>query len=178
MAIAQDYATTDSAPSFEVLEISEMEGKYLSFWTDRQLFAVPIADVVQIVGMQEITELPETPYYVKGIMNLRGSIIPIIDVRLRLGKPEKEYDERTCIIVTSIYDTAMGFIVDAVDEVSSIDPDQISPPPQMSADQASSFLTGVAKRAEHVVLLISALKLLGKEEATKLSESILEGAPV
>lgn len=174
MAITQ---TDVLGQPLETLDSSEMEGKYLSFWTDQQLFGVAISDVVQIVGVQEITELPESPPYVKGIINLRGSIIPVIDVRLRLGKPEKEYDERTCIIVTSIHDTVMGFVVDAVDEVTAIEPRDILPPPQITADYTASFLTGIAKHEGRVVLIINTMKLLGRDEAEELSRSIMEGAP-
>lgn len=155
-------------------DVSEMEGKYLSFLTDGQLFAVPIADVVQIVGVQAITELPEAPYYVKGIIDLRGSIIPIIDVRLRLGKLEKEYDERTCIIVTSMYEKLMGFVVDAVDEVTDIDSKCVSAPPQIGGNTCSSYLTGVAQQDKRVILLINTQKLLGEEVVLDLSQVRLE----
>ena len=147
---------------------SEMEGKYLTFLTDRQLFGVPIADVVQIVGIQTITEVPEFPSYAKGIINLRGSIIPLIDVRLRFGKPECEYNERTCIIVTSINEKAIGFIVDEVDAVTNIDDENISDPPKLTDDQTNTFLTGVATVEDRVVLLISTNKLLAEDALTVL----------
>lgn len=156
-------------------ETAEMDGKYLSFWTDQQLFGVPISDVVQIVGVQTITQLPEMPYYMKGIINLRGSIIPIIDARLRLGKPERGYDEKTCIIVTKIHDTLMGFVVDAVDEVTDIASDDIAYPPQISGDYTSGFLTGIAKREKDVVLLISTKKLLGEEEVDMMAQVAIKG---
>lgn len=152
---------------------SEMEGKYLTFLTDEQLFGVPIADVVQIVGIQKITEIPEFPSYAKGIINLRGSIIPLIDVRLRLGKQEREYNERTCIIVTSINDVSIGFIVDEVDAVTDIDNENISPPPKLSNDQTSTFLTGVAKVESKVVLLISTSMLLSEETVSLLSNAYM-----
>ncbi|MEG0650505.1 MAG: chemotaxis protein CheW, partial [Oscillospiraceae bacterium] len=119
------------------IDTSEMDGKYLTFWTDKQLFGVPIAHVVQIVGMQNITEVPEFPYYAKGIINLRGSIIPLIDARLRLGKAEAEYNERTCVIVTSINEHFVGFIVDEVDAVVTIADDLIVPPPRLDASNDS-----------------------------------------
>ncbi|MEG1686356.1 MAG: chemotaxis protein CheW [Angelakisella sp.] len=153
----------------QVESSSEMDGKYLTFFTENQLFGVPIADVVQIVGMQEITEVPEFPGYAKGIINLRGSIIPVIDVRLRFGKAEKAYDERTCIIVTLIHDTAVGFIVDAVDAVTDIDNDNISEPPKMSGDYSSSYLTGIAKHEGKVVLLMDTQRLLSDEVVSSLT---------
>lgn len=153
------------------LNASEMDGKYLTFFTENQLFGVPIADVVQIVGIQTITEVPEFPSYAKGVINLRGSIIPVIDVRLRLGKKEKEYDERTCIIVTLIKDNAMGFIVDAVDSVTDISDENISAPPKISDDQTSTYLTGIAKHNDKVVLLMNTSKMLSDNVIELLSTS-------
>lgn len=153
-------------------DVSEMDGKFLTFWTDGQLFGVPISDVVQIVGVQEITCIPEFPYYAKGVINLRGNIIPIIDVRLRLQKEEKEYDERTCIIVTNINDKSMGFVVDAVNEVAGIENDVISPPPSIAQEQASTYLTGIAKTESGVLLLIDTKRLLGETEYDMIAQAI------
>lgn len=147
----------------ETAGISEMDGKYLTFWIEQQLFALPIADVVQIVGMQTTTPIPEYPYYAKGIINLRGTIIPIIDVRLRLGKEEIPYSERTCIIVANIRGIAVGFIVDSVNEVTDISQEQISLPPRMSGDNTNAYLTGIAKHSQSVILLISTYKMLGED---------------
>lgn len=146
----------------------EMKGKYLTFWTDDQLYGVPIADVVQIVGMQEITAMPDYPYYAKGIINLRGAIIPITDVRLRLGKTEAEYNDRTCIIVTSIHDHFFGFVVDQVNEVTTLSDDQIAMPPDLSGN-SSQFLTGVAQLGDRLLLLIDTARLLGEEGVAALS---------
>ncbi|MBE6721998.1 MAG: purine-binding chemotaxis protein CheW [Ruminococcaceae bacterium] len=163
--------------SFETVNIAvqadndEMKGKYLTFWTDSQLFGVPIKDVVQIVGMQEITEIPEYPYYAKGIINLRGAIVPLIDVRLRLGKPEQEYNDRTCIIVCNVHDIYFGFIVDEVEEVTDIADDQISPPPKLNSDTVNQYLTGVAHMGEKLVLTINTAKILGEDEFEALVQT-------
>lgn len=150
-------------------DVSEMAGKYLTFWTDKQLFGVPIADVVQIVQMQEITIVPEYPYYAKGIINLRGSIIPIIDIRLRFGKEEIPYNESTCIIVTNINDNLIGFIVDAVEEVTDIPDEEIAQPPKMSgSDATNAYLTGVGKHEGRVVLLVDTQKMIGNETVDAL----------
>lgn len=151
--------------------------KYLTFWSDTQLFGIPIAEVVQIVSMQHITEIPEYPSYAKGIINLRGSIIPLVDVRLRLGKPETEYNERTCIIVTNVQGNDFGFIVDEVDEVTTIPPELISIPPQMGGEAAASnrYLTGIARlpagegQPDKIVLAIATKKLLGEQEFEALA---------
>lgn len=148
---------------------AEMYGKYLTFWTENQLFGVPIADVVQIVGLQEITKIPEFPEYAKGIINLRGNIIPLIDVRLRFHKEEAPYNERTCIIVTNINDNSIGFIVDAVDAVTDIGDECISQPPKLAADTTNTYLTGVAKLENKVVLLLDTGKILNEDTVMALT---------
>ncbi|HEX3038994.1 MAG TPA: chemotaxis protein CheW [Caproiciproducens sp.] len=135
---------------------AEMNGKYLTFWTDSQLFGIAISSVQQIVGVQKITSIPNFPDYFKGIINLRGSIIPVIDVRLRFNKPETVYNERTCIIVINIQQQLFGFIVDAVDEVTRIDEENISEPPDASTEDACAYLKGIAKLENRVVLLLDA----------------------
>lgn len=163
---------------------NDLADKYLTFWSDHQLFGIPIAEVVQIVSMQHVTEIPEYPHYAKGIINLRGSIIPLIDVRLRLGKPETEYTDRTCIIVTSVQENEFGFIVDEVDEVTTIPAELISQPPQMGGETASTnrYLTGIARlpaqegEQEKIVLSIATKKLLGEQEFEALTMGARQGA--
>ncbi|HEX3037509.1 MAG TPA: chemotaxis protein CheW [Oscillospiraceae bacterium] len=156
--------------------VSQMSGKYLTFWTDHQLFGVPISDVVQIIGIQEITPIPELPNYAKGVIDLRGSIIPVIDVRIRFGKEETKYDERTCIIVTNIENAHIGFIVDAVDEVTNIDDDAISPPPKVSHDSTNAYLTGISKVENRVVLLLDTGKILTESEFEQVSQQATTAA--
>ena len=158
--LAAEMAATDT---------SEMDGKYLTFWTDGQLFGIPIADVVQIVGMQEVTQVPEFPAYAKGIINLRGEIIPIIDIRLRFGKPEIGYNERTCIIITSIKGVMVGIIVDSVNEVTSIQDEEISEPPHLTQSTENAYLTGVGKHEERVILLLDTQKILSMDQVDLLS---------
>lgn len=148
----------------EELDEDTLKNKYLTFFTDNQLFGIPIADVVQIVGMQDITTVPEFPSYAKGVINLRGSIIPIIDVRLRLKKEEITYNERTCIIVTTINDSYIGFIVDSVNEVANIQIENISNPPRMGTDYINTYITGIAKLNNGIVLLMDLKKILNDKE--------------
>lgn len=135
----------------------EMEDRYLLFWLDEQFFGLPIESVMQIVQMQEIIRIPQAPYYEKGIIHLRGNIIPVTDARLRLGKAEAPYTDRTCILVCNVMNKTVGLIVDAVEEVIQIDHQDIAPPPDMGA--ASAYLLGVAKAAKGMVLLLSAERL-------------------
>jgi len=149
----------------------ETSGRYLTFWTDGQLFGIPIATVEQIVKMQKITVIPEFPDYAKGIIDLRGSMIPIIDVRLRLHKPEIPYNERTCIIVTNIQQNLIGLIVDEVDEVTKIDNENVSAPPKMTSDDTDSYLTGIAKCENKVILLLDSEKVLKNEEISEIVQN-------
>lgn len=151
---------------------AELERKYLTFLTDEQLFGIPIAEVVQIIGMQKITEIPEFPDYAKGIINLRGDIVPIIDVRVRLCKPVMEYNDRTCIIVTDINGKYYGFVVDRVDEVTEIPDEYITVPPHMGNETAAQYLTGVAKIKEKLVLIMDIRKLLAEQELGSLTQSL------
>lgn len=154
----------------------ELDDKWLTFWMNKQLFGVGIAIVEQIVSMQPITEVPEYPAYAKGIINLRGNIIPLIDLRLRLGKPEAEYDDHTCIIIANVKSSQLGFIVDGVDSVTDIPQASITPPPKLGEDTANRYLTGVARiacddGAEKLVLCLDATKVLHEHELSSLVQS-------
>lgn len=142
----------------------EMEGKYLTFWTDGQLFGIPISHVVQIIKVQEITKIPEFPTYAKGIINLRGSIIPVIDMRLRFHKEEIPYNDHTCVIVTNINNSNVGFLVDNVDEVTDIENDKISPPPMVSGDFSDNFLSGIGDKNNRVILILNTEKLVSQKD--------------
>lgn len=135
-------------------------GKYLTFWIDAQLYGMPIAEVVQIIGVRQIIPMPEYPDYAKGIINMRGSIIPVIDIRIRLHMEEKEYNERTCIIVTNIDNKHVGFIVDAVDEVTVIQKGEIEGAPKLGSGYCQQFITNIGKLDNKVVLLLDARKVI------------------
>lgn len=151
-------------------EEAELEEKWLTFWLGGQLFGVSIVNAEQIIGMQPITEVPESPAYMKGIINLRGNIIPLIDLRLRLGKPEAEYTDHTCIIINNVQDSQFGFIVDQVESVVDFTAEGIVPPPQISSDAVTNrYLTGIAQMTingneEKTVLLIDVVKLFTEKE--------------
>lgn len=151
----------------------DLEVKWLTFWLDGQLYGSSIVHVEQIVSMMPITEVPEYPRYAKGIINIRGSIIPLIDLRLRLGKEEAEYTEHTCIIICRIEESPIGFIADSVDAVMTIPPEAISAPPKMGDDNSSRYLTGVARIAgdggqEKLVLCLDTTKVLLRGELDEL----------
>ncbi len=142
-----------------------MTGRYLTFTVSGETYGIEIRCVAQIVGIQTITEMPEMPFYMKGVVNLRGKIIPVIDMRLRFGKPAKEYDDRTCIIIIDIDGTgrSFGLITDSVSEVSSIAGEDIEPPPGGGA--AQGYIRGIGKTASKAVFLIDCAKLLSEDGA-------------
>ncbi|MDR2909114.1 MAG: chemotaxis protein CheW [Oscillospiraceae bacterium] len=148
-------------------ENTDMEGKYLTFFVGEQIFSLPIACVIEIVQVQPINTMPELPYYVKGIINMRGKVIPVIDMNLRFGRSEREYTERTCIIIIEINGNQVGFIVDAVDEVLDITPENISPPPAL-AERGSTYIVGVGKLEGKIVLMLDSAILVGEQDLNML----------
>lgn len=155
----------------------DLENKWLTFWLDGQLYGSSIVHVEQIVSMMPITEVPEYPCYAKGIINIRGSIVPLIDLRLRLGKEEAEYTDHTCIIICRVEDSPIGFIADSVDAVLSIPPDLISEPPKMGEEGVTRYLLGIARipsedsAQETLVLCLDTTRVLLRNELDDLIQS-------
>ncbi len=142
--------------------------KYLTFHVNGEDYGIDIAFVTEIIGIQKITEVPDMPIFIKGVINLRGKVIPVMDVRLRFNMEERAYDERTCIIVVDIDGTAVGLVVDEVREVADIPEAQVEPPPQTGKGQSSRYLKGMGKLGDEVKILLNAEKLLYDEELEKL----------
>jgi len=142
--------------------------KYLTFHVAQEDYGIDIAYVIEIIGIQKITEVPDMPNFLKGIINLRGKVIPIMDVRARFGLPPKEYDERTCIIVVEIRDTQVGLVVDKVNEVADIPEEQVEPPPKGGHGTACRFIKGMGKIDDAVKILLKIDKLLYDEELEQL----------
>ncbi|MCB2340677.1 chemotaxis protein CheW [Clostridium estertheticum] len=158
----------------EIMETAEdtQKGKFLTFSVGKESYGIEIKFVTEIIGIQEITEVPELPDYVKGIINLRGKIIPVIDVRIRFRKEPKDYNDRTCIVVINIKETTVGLIVDNVAEVINIDDSNIVPPPQMKTGFHNRYVRGIGKVGNEVKLLLDCDKLLNDEELDKIIETV------
>lgn len=152
-------------------EEDTQKGKFLTFTVGSEAYGLEIKYVTEIIGVQEITEVPELPAYIRGIINLRGKIIPIMDVRLRFRKPFREYNDRTCIVVVDIKDVLVGLIVDAVSEVISIQDQHIVPPPDLNKGFTNKYIKGIGKVGNEVKLLLDCSKLLNDDEVQSL-ESI------
>lgn len=161
--------------SEEILENQEsqdiQEGKYLTFALGKEEYGIEIRNVTEIIGIQNVTDLPDMPDFVKGVINLRGKVIPVIDVRLRFGLEERSYDERTCIIVVNIREASVGLIVDSVSEVVDIPPGKIEPPPQVRKGKSSRFVAGLGHIDDEVKILLDIQNLLFEEEIEQISEA-------
>lgn len=145
------------------------KGKFLTFIIGNEAYGIGIQFVTEIIGILPIAELPELPDYIRGIINLRGKIIPVMDVRLRFKKPFHEYDGRTCIVVIDILDNTVGLIVDSVAEVITIADEEIVPPPSSSTGNNNKYINGIGKVGNNVKLLLDCEKLLSPEDLDILS---------
>jgi len=143
---------------------------YLIFHLDKEDYGIGIKNVTEIVGKQNVTRVPNMPDYVKGVINLRGQVIPVIDVRTRFGLPFREYDDRTCSVVINVNNLQFGVIVDVVDEVISIAPDKIAPPPNVSGNQASRFIKGMGRSdgSDKVKLLLDIERMIKDEDLNQI----------
>ncbi|MGI6778465.1 MAG: chemotaxis protein CheW [Acetivibrionales bacterium] len=149
-------------------EEDTLKGKFLTFTLGKESYGIEIRYVTEIIGVQPITEVPELPEYVRGIINLRGKVIPVMDVRLRFKKPFREYNDRTCVIVIDIKDISIGLIVDSVSEVLSIPDADIVAPPELSKG-GNKYIKGIGKVGGEVKLILDCNKLLDQDEAENLS---------
>lgn len=157
----------------DIFEYEEdtQKGKFLTFMMGKEEYGIEIRFVTEIIGgIQSITEIPEVPYYIKGIINLRGKIIPVMDINLRFNKEARQYDDRTCIIVVDINDLSVGLIVDNVTEVLSINDNEIVEPPDGRAGFHQKYIHGIGKVGNAVKLLLDCEKLLGNDDYNQLSE--------
>jgi len=147
-----------------------MKDRFLTFCIDNEDYGIEIEYITEIIGIERITEVPDMPVYVKGVINLRGRVIPVIDVRTRFNLSACDYNDRTCVIVVQLDDTSIGLIVDTVDEVVDIPEDQISPPPTISQGASGQYLKGMGKQENSVVILLDVHKLLYEEKKEQLFE--------
>lgn len=141
-------------------------GKYMTFKSGNEYFGLEIRYVIEIIQLQAITMIPETEDYIKGIINLRGKVIPVIDVRLRFKQEPFEYNDRTCIIVINVKSTVVGLIVEKIAEVVEIKEKNILPPPKIGrADKThNKYVYGIGKIGDSVKLLLDPDKLLNDED--------------
>lgn len=121
-----------------------MKDLYLIFTLGRESYGINILHVIEILGVPKITEVPNLPKHFKGLVNMRGSIVPVLDLRLWFGMEEKKYSERTCLVIVGAGEDVVGLIVDGVDTVREIQERQIEPPPK-TGSESSSYISGLGK---------------------------------
>ena len=152
-----------------------MEGKYLTFSMNQEEYGVGILTIKEIIGMMRITPVPQTPDYVKGVINLRGKVIPVIDLRLRFGMNSNGYTERTCIIVVEIENDSrtlqIGIVVDSVSEVMNIKGSDIEQTPEFGTTLNTDYILGMAKTAENVKILLDIARVLSASEMELIGEA-------
>ena len=155
--------------------MEEREGKYLTFTLADEEYGIGILKIKEIIGMMPITTVPQTPEFVKGVINLRGKVIPVIDLRLRFGMESIDYTERTCIIVVEIPGLSgtvmIGIVVDSVSEVLSIKGDEIEETPTFGTKLNTDYILGMAKMDGGVKILLDIDRVLSRDEMNILEEA-------
>ena len=169
----------NTAEQFQQIEDSQRD-LFLTFHLHQEDYGIAINHVTEIIGIQNITEVPDMPAEVKGVINLRGQVIPVMDVRLKFGLPGRDYDDRTCVIVVEVNEHSTGLVVDRVKDVVEIAAEQIEAPPYGNSKQ--SYIQGLGKVDNTVKILLDIKSLVGVAEgnyraATDTEEAVeLTGA--
>jgi len=155
--------------------MTDREGKYLTFSMASEEYGIGILKIKEIIGMMSITTVPQTPEFIKGVINLRGKVIPVIDLRLRFGMTANDYTERTCIIVVEIPGLSgtvmIGIVVDSVSEVLSIKGDEIEETPTFGTKLNTDYILGMAKMDGGVKILLDIDRVLSRDEMNVLEEA-------
>jgi len=164
--------TTVATPVETAGRADERAGKYLTFQLAQEEFGIRVLKVREIMGIQDITAVPHTPSYVQGVINLRGKVIPVLDLRLKFGLPEMEYNQRTCIIVVQIQGESglilMGIIVDGVSEVLNLNGSEVEDTPDFGSSFTMPYILGMAKVKGKVKILLDIDRVLTNQEVQGL----------
>jgi purine-binding chemotaxis protein CheW len=153
------------------IRATDLGGKYLTFLLDGEEYGLEILKVREIIGIMDITKVPQTPDFVQGVINLRGKVIPVIDLRAKFGLKRTEYNDQTCIIVVDV-GMLMGIIVDTVQEVHHIPAANIEPPPSLGAAVDTTFILGMGKVKEDVKILLDIDKVLTTQELVAITRKL------
>ena len=152
-------------------EIDQQVEKYLLFNLGEEEYGIDIARITAIEELQQITVIPDMPDFVKGVINLRGKVIPAVDLRLRFGLEEREYDDRTCIVIVSVDESTIGLIVDIVSEVHEIGENDIGPPPSFkNTSGKEQYIAGLAKKGEEVKIILDVEKIISNKDNAILNQ--------
>ncbi len=150
---------------------SNYEGKFLTFVLGKEEYGIEILKVREIIGLMEITTVPQTPDYMKGVINLRGKVIPIIDLRSKFSMAEVEHTQETCIIVVEVGSSQVGIIVDSVSEVTDIKGEDIEDAPNFGQDIDTNFIMGLGKTEQKIIILLDIEKVLTAEDLKMVEQA-------
>ncbi|MGE0679651.1 MAG: chemotaxis protein CheW [Candidatus Binatia bacterium] len=151
-----------------ITNLAADDNQYLTFTLGEEEYGIDILKVQEIKGYSAVTRIPRSPAYVKGVMNLRGTIVPVIDLRTKFGLEPTAYDQFTVIIVVVVQGRAMGLIVDTVSDVLNIPASDVQPTPELSSDMDTNFIAGMGKAGDKLIILLDVHKVLGVEELRAL----------
>ncbi len=143
-------------------------GKYLTFTLGEEEYGLEILKVREIIGAMDVTAVPRTPNFIKGVINLRGMVIPVMDLRLKFGMPEAERTEETCIIVVTVGNVDMGIVVDKVQEVLDIATSDIEDAPEFGSEVNTEYILGMGKAESRVTILLDIGKVVSREDRESL----------
>ena len=156
-----------------VTEIAEAT-QYLTFKLDEEIFALDVAKVREILDFTDITKVPQTPDFMRGVINLRGSVVPVVDMRLKFGMSKTEKTVNTCIVVVEVTaegeTTVLGALADSVQEVIELDPGQIEPAPRIGTKLRTDFISGMGKYAGRFIMILDIDKVFSSDEITLVQE--------
>lgn len=165
---AFDERYEDEIEDFDDNEDTQ-KGKYITFILGAEEYAIEIQYVIEIIGMQKFTHIPEAADYVKGVIKLRESVYPIIDMRKRFRLEEADYTDRTCIIIVKINENPIGLIVDSVNEVLNIPDENITHSTVNSVNSKSQFIKGIGKIGDRVVIILEIDKVISVDELSAIN---------
>ncbi|OEU72874.1 MAG: chemotaxis protein CheW [Desulfuromonadales bacterium C00003068] len=155
-----------------VAEDMEQANQYLTFQLDDEVFAVEISKVREVLDFSDVTKVPQTPEFMRGVINLRGSVVPVVDMRLKFGMDGVEATVNTCIIIVEVImdgeASVLGSLVDSVQEVLDIESDQIEPPPRIGTKLNTEFIRGMGKHNEEFVIILDIDKVFSADEISLL----------
>lgn len=164
----------EKANSGDLLAAEPDSTQYLTFLAGQERFAIGILDVKEIIEVGSMTNVPMTPEFIRGVINLRGSVVPVVDLSVRLGKQRSELDKRSCIILVEIEaDTerqTLGMLVDEVNEILEIDADAIQPPPNFGTDIRTDFIHAMGRVDETFIILLDINRVLSLEELSQIEQ--------
>ena len=150
----------------ELLDEDTQKGKYMTFMSCNEYYGIDIKYINEIIGIQKITKIPKVDDFIKGLVNLRGKIIPVVDVRSRFEQESAEYNDRTCIVIINVKSMLVGLIVERIADVVNIADEDILPPPSVTLEHGNrnKFVYGLGKVGDSVKLLLDPVRLINYEE--------------